>query len=138
MSRAGRYLGMGCGLFLLLGLCTTFVSCYALVPMPARDAAQAFLTDVRGRDFASALQRTSAAYQSTHDAARLQQAVARLPRLDQHTGATFWNASFEDEGATLDGTLSTPDGEIPLGVELVQVDGYWYVDQIVVQGVPLE
>ena len=138
MNRAGRYVGIGCGLFLLLGLCTTFVSCYVFVPMPARDAAQGFLGDVRGRDFASALQRTSAEYQSTHDAARLEQSVARLSHLSQHTGATFWNASFEDARATLDGTLATPDGDVPVGIELVETDGYWYVDQVVVRGVALE
>lgn len=138
MSRASRYVGMGCGLFLLLGLCTTFVSCYACVPMPARDAAQGFLADVRGRDYASALQRTSAAYQRTHDAAALERSIARLPRLAGHTGATFWNASFEDARATLDGTIATPDGDVPIGVELIEADGYWYVDQVVVQGAPLE
>ncbi len=138
MSRASRFLGIGCGVALLIGLCSTSLSCYVCVPMPARDAAQAFLEDIRQRDWAGAHQRTSAEYQSRHDAARLEQSVARIPRLDQHSGATFMNASFEDDRATLDGTMSTPDGEIPVAAELVQVDGYWYVDQVVVEGVPLE
>lgn len=138
MSRAGRYLGMGCGLFLLLSICTTFFSCYVCVPIPARDAAQAFLADVRDDDWPSALQRTSADYQRGHDARRLEWAVSRLPDLERHTSATFWNASFEDERATLDGSVTTPDGEVPIGVEMVRSEGYWYVDQVVLRGVPLE
>jgi hypothetical protein len=48
------------------------------------------------------------------------------------------NAAFEDDRATLDGTIATGDGDIPIGVELVEADGYWYVDALAIQGVPLE
>jgi uncharacterized protein YhdP len=138
MSRATRLAGLGCGLLSPLAMCATSITCYAIVPAPARDAAQGFLADVRGASWQSALQRTSAEYQSHHDAARLAREVERIPRLAQHTGATFMNATVEEESAVLDGTLSTPDGEVPVGVELREVDGYWYVEHLVVQGVPLE
>ncbi|MDQ3034611.1 MAG: hypothetical protein M3Y87_19535 [Myxococcota bacterium] len=119
-------------------MCATSVACYAIVPAPARDAAQGFLADVRDASWQSALQRTSAEYQSAHDAARLEAEVQRIPRLAQHTSATFVNATVDGETAVLDGTLSSPDGEVPVGVELREIDGYWYVEQLVVQGVPLE
>jgi hypothetical protein len=138
VNRAANFLGMGCAFFALCATCLASFSCYALLPTPARDAAQGFLADVRARDWPSALRRTSSDYQRAHDQYALQQAVSRIPRLDQHTGSVFYNATMESDGAQLDGTLSTPDGDIPIGVELVEVDGYWYVDHLVVQGVPLE
>lgn len=138
MNRASRFAGIGCGLFLLIGICTTSLSCYVCVPMPARDAAQGFLSDIRSRAWPSALQRTSADYQTRHTEVSLQQAVSRAPRLEQHTGATFYNGTVDGETAVLDGTIDTPDGAVPIGVELVLYEGYWYVDQLVIQGVPLE
>lgn len=138
MSGAARYLGMGCGLFVLLSICITFLSCYVIVPTPPREAAQAFLADVREDDWTGALQRMSAAYQRGHDARRLEWAVGRMPNLARHTSVTFWNASFEGNTATLDGTLSSPEGEIAVAFEMIQSDGYWYVDRVVLQGTPLE
>lgn len=138
MSRAARIAGVGCGALSLVTMCATSIACYAIVPAPARDAAQGFLADVRASSWQSALQRTSAEYQRGHDAARLQQEVQRLPHLAQHTSATFLNATIDGETAVLDGTLATPDGDVPVGVELSEIEGYWYVDQLVVQGVPLE
>ena len=38
----------------------------------------------------------------------------------------------------LDGVLDTPDGEAPIAIELERVDGYWYVELVVVEGAPLQ
>lgn len=138
MSRATRFAGIGCGLLSFLGMCATSIACYAVAPMAPRDAAQGFLADVRAASWQSALQRTSSDFQSAHDAGRLERAVARLPRLARHTSATFWNATLEDDTALLDGALATPEGDVPIGVELRELEGYWYVEHVVVQGVPLE
>ncbi|AKF04858.1 hypothetical protein [Sandaracinus amylolyticus] len=138
MSRALRIAGVGCGLLAFVATCATSVACYAVLPAPARDAAQGFLADVRASQWQSAVQRTSAAYQRDHDAARLQREVERLPRLARHTDATFMNATLDGETAVLDGVLVTPDGEVPIAVELEHDAGYWYVDLVVVQGAPLE
>lgn len=138
MSRALRLAGLGCGFLALVGTCATSVACYAVVPAPARDAAQGFLADVRTSAWQSALQRTGAEYQREHDAAALERAVEALPRLARHTGATLWNASLDGDEAVLDGTLTTPDGEVPIALELEQTDGYWYVELVVVQGEALQ
>lgn len=138
MSRASRVAGVGCGLLALLTMCVTSFACYAIAPAPARDAAHGFLADVRSSSWQSALQRTSADYQSHHDAARLEREVGRIPALAQHTSVTFMNATLEDDTAVLDGTLRTADAEVPIGVELREIEGYWYVEQLVVQGAPLE
>lgn len=138
MSRTLRWAGLGCGLVALLATCATSIACYAIVPAPARDAAQGFLADVRASAWQSALQRMGADYQRDHDAAALQRAVEALPRLARHTGATLWNASIDEDEAVLDGALETPDGEVPIAIELERVDGYWYVEMVVVQGATLQ
>lgn len=138
MSRASRTAGLGCGFFSLLTMCGTSIACYAIAPAPARDAAHGFLSDVRASSWQSALQRTSAEFQSHHDAAALEREVKRIPPLALHTSVTFMNATLDDDTAVLDGTLRTPDGEVPIGVELREIEGYWYIEQLVVQGDPLE
>jgi len=79
-----------------------------------------------------------AAYQREHDAAALQRAVGALPLLARHTDATLWNASVDEDEAVLDGVLGTPEGDAPIAIELEQVDGYWYVELVVVQGATLQ
>jgi hypothetical protein len=138
MSRPLRLAGIGCGLLALLATCATSFACYALLPTPPREAAQAFLADVRDGEWESALRRTDAEYQRTHDAASLEREVRRLERLAGHTSATFVNASLDGDQAVLDGSLDTPDGAVPIGVELERVDGYWYVALVAVQGAVLE
>jgi hypothetical protein len=144
MARAANIAGIGCGAVLLLGMCGASIATYVAIPARARDAAHGLLADVRASSWSSALQRTSPTYQRSHDARALEQAVRAMPRLAGHTGATFWNASFEREGdppvdtAVLDGTIETPDGALPLAVELIDVEGYWYVEALVIEGRPLE
>jgi len=138
VSRGARIVGIGCGLLALVAIGGGFLACTILAPMPAREAAQGFLADVRAANWSAALQRTSASYQREHDAASLARAVASVPSLMHHTSATFVNGSLDEDRANLDGFLSSPEGDAPIAVEAVRADGYWYVDALVVQGVPLE
>jgi hypothetical protein len=129
---------MGCGLAGLLGICLTSLAFYTVVPGAPRDAAHGFLADVRAENWSAALQRMGAAYQQTHAATALADSVKNIPALARHTSATFWTAAFEGDACVLDGTIEGPDGEFPIAVELRRVDGYWYVEHVVVQGVALE
>ena len=61
-----------------------------------------------------------------------------MPSLAGHTAATLWNATVDGDEAVLDGVLDTPDGEAPIAIELERVDGYWYVELVVVEGAPLQ
>ena len=138
MARLSTTLGIGCGFLTLGGMCLTSFACQVIWPMAAEDAATGFLSDVRTASWSSALQRTSRGFQEHHDDAELASAVGRIPLLARHTAASISNATMGSDQALLDGTLDTPEGSVPVGVELVYAEGYWYVDHLVVRGVPLE
>jgi hypothetical protein len=138
-TRIAKYVGMGCGMMLLLGLCCAgggFLVFRSLLGEPHRYA-HGFLDDVRAGNYPAALQRMGAGYQATHDVARFQQGVAALPPLTQQTDATLSNVNVQNDVANVSGTLTTPQGAVPIILVLTHAGEYWYVDQVQVGGVPL-
>jgi hypothetical protein len=138
-TRIAKYVGMGCGLMLLLGLCCgggAFALFSSTLGEPHRYA-HGFLDDVRAGNYPAALQRMGASYQATHDAARFQQAVAALPPLTQQTDATLSSVNVDGTVANVSGALTTPQGVVPIVLVLSQGGEYWYVEQVQVGGVPL-
>jgi hypothetical protein len=138
-TRIAKYVGLGCGVMLLLGACCGggfFMLFNSMLGEPHRYA-HGFLDDVRAESYPAALQRMGASYQATHDVARFQQAVAALPPLTQATDATLSNVNVVESGATVSGVLTTPQGEVPIVLVLSEVGDYWYVEQVQVGGVPL-
>lgn len=135
-----RVLGIGCGLLLFGGLCIVGLSIPWLLASvsPATDAADGFLTNVRDRAYTDALARMSSDYQSTHSAAQLQTNVEAIDALEQHSFAMLTSDEEHDDGhVTVEGALWGEDGETPVAFELSEVNGYWYVDLVVVAGQPL-
>jgi hypothetical protein len=136
-----RLFGIGCGLLAFGGFCLLGLSITAISTMfsPAADAAESFLADVRNDDYASALARMSSAYQASHSAAQLQQHVEAISPLSTHGFA--WLTSHdahEDDRVTVEGSVYGPDGEAPIAFEVSEVNGYWYVDLVAVEGRPVE
>jgi hypothetical protein len=136
-----RFLGIGCGFIAFGGFCLLGLSITAFLTMlsPAADAADSFLTDVRGEDYTSALARMSSAYQADHTSADLQRRVEQIPALHDHGFAFLTNHEEHTEThVTVEGSVYGPDGEAPIAFEVSQVNGYWYVDLVAVEGQPLE
>lgn len=140
-NQVAKYIAIGCGALILLSCCL----CGGLgalgwsVLRGPHEYASAFLADIRKDDYASALQRMDASYQSSHDVAALEAAVRTLPALDQHTDATLTSVNIDptaDRGQ-VSGTLSTPAGGYPVELVLHQVGDYWYVASVTVAGAPL-
>ncbi len=130
-----KWVGIGCGLFVMLGLCAT--GAVLLIVQSASgpvDATASFFADLRGGNHAQALQRMNGNYQSTHPLPTFQQNVAAIPSLVQQTGASFNSTSVNNNVGTVSGNLSTPTGDVPVTVTLSQVGEYWYIDSVMVQG----
>jgi hypothetical protein len=141
-NQTAKYVAIGCGVVLLLGCCTfgtLGAVCWSMVGDPHKYA-HGFLNDVREGNHPAALQRMGGAYQATHDLARFQQALAALPALTQHTDATLTSVNVDGSGnaARVEGTLTTPAGAVPISMVLSKAGDYWYVEQVVVGGQPLQ
>jgi hypothetical protein len=142
----GRFLSIGCGLLGFSGFCLVGLSVSAILALfsAPTDAASGFLGDVRADAWSTARSRMSADYQRDHTDGEVATNVSRIAELDTHAFAML--TSYEDvevdEGAAprarVEGTLYGPDGEAPVAFELSQVDGYWYVDLVAVEGRRLE
>ena len=101
--------------------------------------AESFLSDVRNDDYTSALARMSSTYQADHSAAQLESRVAGIHSLADHNFSFLAShEDHEDDRVTVEGSVYGPDGEAPVAFEVSQVNGYWYVDLVAVEGRPLE
>ena len=73
---------------------------------------------------------------ATHTVEQLHAAVDASAALSSHTDDTIDNRSVNGSHATMRGRLHTPQGDVPVDVELSQVGDHWYVDAVIVSGVP--
>ncbi len=136
-----RLLGFGCGFIAFGGFCLLGLSITVLTTMlsPAADAAQSFLADVRADDYPSALARMSSSYQAGHNAAQLQSHVESIGPLHDHNFSFLTNhENHEGDRVTVEGSVYGPSGEAPIAFEVSEVNGYWYLDLVAVEGQPLE
>lgn len=137
-----RALGVGCAFVAFGGLCVLGLSTRMLLAQAddATSACTGFLGDLRDDDYASALRRMDADYQSDFDTTHLQTEVARISALADHEGAVVTSVERHDEDrATVEGSLyGTSFGEAIVACELTEREGYWYIDLVVVDGAPLE
>ena len=146
-SNTLKYLAIGCvGLVLLIGC--AFGGCMLMgggaavgvlgaVAAPAQQT-KGFFADLRASNHQGALARMSPAYQAAHPLATFQQSVASIPALTQQTDDTISNRSISNAMATMSGSLTTPEGSVPVQVMLTQVGAAWQIDSVVVGGVPLQ
>ena len=138
-KKVGMWVGIGCGLLLLIGACCGGIGyfVYAQTDAPAQ-AGHAFFKDLREGNYQQAHQRMSTTYQSTRPLAVFQQNVQAIPALSQSTDSSFSNRQISNGVATLEGTLTTAGGVVPISVQLSQVGEYWYIDSVTVQGIGLQ
>jgi hypothetical protein len=142
-SNLWKWLGGGCLLIVLIGACIAG-SCalcaggiYQATDAPAQ-AAHAFFGDVRAQNWPAAHSRMSGTYQATHTPETLQMAASAIPALTQQTDSTFSSRNVDMAGASLEGTLTTPSGSVPVSVRMSTANNAWYVESVTVQGVPLQ
>ena len=141
-SSTWKYIGIGCGIVALLGLCT-FGGCalfcggaigagMAAMEPPA-EATRVFFGHVRGGDLATAYTDTASSYQASHSQAEFEAAVSTMPELASSTDQTISNRNVQAGlGATMSGTLQGPSGNTPFSAHLVDEGGIWHIDGLTV------
>lgn len=144
-SSGWKYVGIGCGIAAILGICVVggCVACggaagagiFMAVQAPAEEA-KGLLRDVRADGWDAAYARMSESWRATHTVEQLHAAVDASAALSSHTDDTIDNRSVNGSHATMRGRLHTPQGDVPVDVELSQVGDHWYVDAVIVSGVP--
>ncbi len=135
-----KWIGLGCGVFLLVAACGiggAFLACQKLFEAPEGQA-RGFFADLRTGNYADALRRTNAPYQSTHTVEAFQAAVSQIPAATQQTDVSFNSRNVEGNTATMIGDLKTPDGAVPVTVTLSRAAEHWYIDSVSVQGQMLQ
>jgi len=123
-----RWIGLGCGAFLLLGVVASSV--FFLVIKKAtsgpEQTIQAFLAAAGSGDSATAHGYFSAALKRKQPLEEFGQAVASHQQLFQVRETTFNSRSVNLAGAELAGTLTLTSGdELPASFTLIKEDGEW-------------
>src|SRR5687767_4500343 len=136
-----RWIAFGCGGLILVSVCVLVGAFFAVKSAtldPPTQAAEAFFADLRARSYATALQRMSPAYQSTHDLAAFQQSITLMPPLWQHTDETLGARDIGSDRAEIEASLETPTGVVPVRVTLVKLAEHWYVESLSVNQMPMQ
>ncbi len=141
-QKIAKYVGIGCGVVLLLGCCIgggAYFACskFAGALGAPKGQATGFFYDMREGRPEAALQRMDGPYQASHDLARFQQATATIPAIASQTDTTFSSIQINNGSATVSGFLTTPNGNIPVTVTLSNIGENWYIDSVVIANVPL-
>jgi len=141
-----KYVAIGYRVLILLDVCA-FDGCMVMggagamgamgaVAAPAEQT-KGFFADLRARNHAGAFARMGPAYQASHTLQTFQQNVDAMPALTQQTEDTINNRSVMNGTATMSGTLTTPQGDIPIEATLNENGAIWQIDALVVGGVAL-
>lgn len=134
-----KYGAIGCGVLVLLALCCVGGGYFAVGETYTKPMsyAEGLFLDLRKKDDASALQRMSGPYQSSHDLAAFTAAVEQLPALRTQTAMNLTGINVNNQSTKIDGLLATPKGAVPFELSLISEDGHWYVSSLRVEGVSL-
>lgn len=102
-------------------------------------AAHSYLLDLRARPprHGQALRRMVPSYQRAHGAATFQNAIEHARALTDHTADDLSDVELYGDRATVEGELVTPSGRTPVRFELLKVDGYWYIERVLLDGQPV-
>lgn len=132
-----KWVGLGCGIAFLLGVCGIGV-CVAgiggiagIASGPA-DAGHAMLGSLRANDTATAYTHMSPLYRSTHTVVQFQTQVAQIPGMNTHTDATFSQRSVNNGTGEASGHLTTPTGNLPIRVTGHIEGEVWFIDTVTV------
>jgi hypothetical protein len=143
-SNTLKYVGIGCGIAALLGLCGVG-ACAACagagiggvmvaVEAPAEQA-HGFLRDARTGNPSAAYARMNSTYRSLHGEAEFAARLAAFPALTSATDATLSSRNVNGPTATMRGTLDGASGSLgTVSIELVSEGELWSITAIDVNG----
>ena len=139
-----KIVGITCGVLLLLSCCCGggFLALGggalgAAMSSGPKGSTDAFLDELKANNHAQAFQRMGGAYQSTHDVNTFTASVATMPALTTFSDRTMNNIQINGTSGTVSGVLTAPQGPQSVVFQCTQAGEYWYIDQVVVNGVIL-
>lgn len=136
-SNTWKYLGIGCAILALLGVCSgvACVACagaglggiVAATEAPA-EATRTFLASVRAGDVHGAYTQTATSYQAATSEEAFQAQLAELPAIAASTDESISGRQIQPGAAQMRGTLQGPSGETAFFVTLLDEGGTWRVN----------
>lgn len=143
-SNSLKYIGIGCGIAALLGLCGVgaCVACagagiggvMVAVEAPAEQA-HGFLRDVRTGNPSGAYARMNATFRGLYTEADFAARLAAFPALTTATDATLSSRNVNGTTASMRGTLDGASGSLgTISIELVSEGELWSITTIDVNG----
>jgi len=135
-----KYVGIGCGVLLLLSCCIGGIGMYACgnALSGPKGAAEGFFLDMREGRPEAARARMDGVYQNSHDLAQFQAAAAAIPAISSQTDTTFSSIQINNSTGSVSGSLTTPAGDQPVQVTATKIGDNWYINSIVVSNIPLQ
>lgn len=134
-----RWLGLGCGAFLLLGAVvgSVFFVALRLATAGPEKTVKAFLAAAATGDFAAAHGYFSEPLKRAKPLAQFSQEASPYRHLFAVTDTTFSNRSVDMSGAELSGSVTLQSGTtIPAAFKLVRENGQWRLSEYQI-GTPL-
>jgi hypothetical protein len=143
-SNTLKYVGIGCGIAALLGLCgvSACVACagagiggvMVAVEAPAEEA-HGFLRDARTGNPSGAYARMSPTFRSLHSEAEFAARLAAFPALTSATDATLSSRNVNGPTATMRGTLDGASGALgTISIVLLSEGERWSITTVEVDG----
>jgi hypothetical protein len=140
-SSTWKYVGIGCAILALLGLCSAgscvlfcggAIGAGVAAMEPPVEATRTFFASVRSGDTAGAYAQTAESYRASHTVEQLEASLAAMPALAASSDQTILNRSVQaGQGATMGGTL---DDGTSFQAHLVDEAGVWRIDSLTVGG----
>lgn len=145
-------IGIGCGVVVLIGIigavlcvgvCGAGIGAVAIATEGAVHEGEAYFADLRANNVEAAYNRMAQSYRGAHDLNAFRAAIARSPILTQQRGASFAGRNISSMNgrttATLNGQLTGgPTGVVPFQLLLLQQGEVWRIEQVSIQGQPLQ
>jgi hypothetical protein len=125
---------------LCLGVCGACVGGTMALTQGAETVTQDFFADLRAGNVDAAYGRTSQTYQSAHTLDAFRQAVEDIPVSTGQTAVTVAGRNVnagQKLAVSLDGSLATDRGPVPIEIRCVNIGQSWFVDAVTIQGVAL-
>lgn len=145
-SKTWKYVGIGCGIAALLGLCSvggcllfcggTIGAIFAATEAPVA-ATRVFLGHVRSGNTAAAYEEMASSYRAHTSLEGFQAAISAMPEVTGSTDETITQRNVSQNGADIGGFVTGPNGTAPFQAHLVEEGDAWRIDSLTVSGRPL-
>lgn len=143
-NKTMKMVGIGCTVLLILSCCCASpflvggAGIGAIFAGGPKSSTDAWLDECRAGNFQQAFQRMNGPYQASHNVQSFQAAVQALPVVTTFSDRTMNSININNNMGTVSGTLTGPSGAASIEFRATNAGGNWYIDTVLVNGVPLQ